>query len=264
MKTGDIFSWLDTEFPLYLQEKYDNAGTQVVFPEENISGILFSLDLTTDIIHEAREQGCNVIITHHPYFFKALKKVDSSKAKSALLVELIDQRISCYAVHTNYDKFMNRFIEKKLGLDHEQILYQTDPGYEKDELGFGSISLCKKEMNLQELMDNIKNSLNVPFVIYSGDQKTKVNKIAILNGSGGNAIAEIIDKHSVDCILTGDVGHHGARDALDAGVTVVDAGHFGTEKLMMECLFKKTQEHLLNEKIALYIAKNENSPFRIY
>jgi len=264
MRTGEIFSWLDAEFPLYLQEKYDNAGGQVVFPEEDVSGILFSLDLTPGVIREARDRGCNVIISHHPYFFRALKKVDSSKAKSALLVELIDQRISCYAVHTNYDKFMNRFIEKKLGLNHEKILYRTDPGFEKDELGFGSISFCSNEMRLKELMDNIKDSLKVSFVLFSGDEDQKVQKIAILNGSGGGAIPEIIDKHSVDCILTGDVGHHSARDALDAGVAVVDAGHYGTEKLMMEYLFEKVQGKLVNEKISLYIAENENSPFRIY
>lgn len=148
MRIEQLTEWLNETYPTYLQEKYDNTGGQILFNKKEITGILFSLDLTAGVIEEAKEKNCNFIINHHPYFFKGIKQIDDGDAHASLLLELIDNRISCFALHTNFDKFMNRFIEDKLGLKHQQVLFETEIGDDGDQLGFGSISNLKRKVSL--------------------------------------------------------------------------------------------------------------------
>ena len=72
MRIKDITNYLETFSPLSSQEVYDNAGLLIGNPENEVNGVLISLDCTEKIVEEAREKGCNLIISHHPIIFNGL------------------------------------------------------------------------------------------------------------------------------------------------------------------------------------------------
>ena len=97
--------------------------------------------------------------------------------------------------------------------------------------------------------------MNVDFIVYSGDLTAKISKIAFLNGSGGNSVEKIIKNNDIHCIVTGDVGYHHVKIAQLYGIPIIDAGHFGTEKILLNYL-KKQKLILKNLKQKLKIYQN--------
>ena len=70
MKVDQIIDVLNNHFPQYLQESFDNTGSQIIFNESEIDKILLSLDIDMTVINEAIDKKCSLIIAHHPFFFK--------------------------------------------------------------------------------------------------------------------------------------------------------------------------------------------------
>ena len=125
MKIKDITSYLEDFAPLYYQEDYDNCG--LIVGNENIvvEGALITLDCTEDIIDEAIEEGCNLVIAHHPIIFSAIKKLNGSNYIERVIIKAIKHDIAIYAMHTNLDNIkdgVNAKIADRLGLQNTFVL----------------------------------------------------------------------------------------------------------------------------------------------
>ena len=72
---NDILDCFESFAPERLQENYDNSGLQIGKPDSQVSSILLTLDVTEDIVNEAKEKGCELIVAHHPLLFKGLKSI---------------------------------------------------------------------------------------------------------------------------------------------------------------------------------------------
>ncbi|MFW5751770.1 MAG: Nif3-like dinuclear metal center hexameric protein, partial [bacterium] len=114
MVVSELFNFLNKKFPPLIQEEYDNSGKQIAFSEEKITGVLLALDVSDGVIMEAMEKDCNVIITHHPVFFKPLKNIDDEDVLSKLVLNMIERRISLYSAHTPLDKIYYDKLAEKL------------------------------------------------------------------------------------------------------------------------------------------------------
>lgn len=106
IRVRDIQASLEQFAHPSLQESYDNCGLQVGNPDQAISGILFSLDVTPGILLEARERGCNLVVAHHPLIFGGLKRVTGGSDVERCVAFAILHNISVLAVHTNIDHVM--------------------------------------------------------------------------------------------------------------------------------------------------------------
>lgn len=125
MRLTELTGFLESFAPLAFQEDYDNSGLLFGDPEKDITAALICLDLTATVIDEAVSKGCNLIISHHPFIFRGLKKIQTGNTDSDLLVSIIRQDIAVYAIHTNLDNALyglNDFLCRKLGLSHCRIL----------------------------------------------------------------------------------------------------------------------------------------------
>lgn len=125
MKLKQLLFFLEGIAPLALQESYDNAGLLVGNPESEISGVLITLDSTEEIVDEAIEKGCNVIVAHHPIIFKGLKKINGKNYIERTVIKAIKNDIAIYAIHTNLDNIIggvNYKIAERLGLKQQEIL----------------------------------------------------------------------------------------------------------------------------------------------
>lgn len=268
MNVQKITDFLDKRFPLYLQERYDNAGEQVIFNDEKITGILLSLDLDTKIIEEAIDRNCNLIITHHPFFFKPLKQIKTGNPNSDILLKLIDKRLNLYSAHTNLDKVYFDKIGDRLGIINKELLFRTDSDSAACDYGFGVRGDLPETLSLKDLLDKLKENLHLEFAVYSGANDSQVKRLALINGSGGRLIERILTELDVDCVITGDIGYHHTKAALDYGVPVIDAGHYGTERLLLDFLKEELADFLFDagykNNIAVHISAKEQNPFRIY
>lgn len=125
MQIGEIVRFLDTLAPPSLQESYDNAGLLTGSGNWNCTGILVSLDATEEVILEAKQKGCNLVVAHHPIVFGGLKKITGKNYVERAVIASIKHDIAIYAIHTNLDNIItgvNAKMAERLGLTNCHIL----------------------------------------------------------------------------------------------------------------------------------------------
>ena len=103
VRVQDVIDALEDFAPLPLQESYDNAGLQVGLTEAEVSGALLCLDVTEEVIREAMELGCNMIVSHHPLIFHGLKHLTDADVVQRCVRMAVQNDIAIYSAHTNLD-----------------------------------------------------------------------------------------------------------------------------------------------------------------
>lgn len=125
MKINEIILYLESLAPPSLQEHYDNAGLITGDAGWECSGIICSLDATEEVVKEAVEKKCNLIVAHHPIIFGGLKKINGKNYVEKTIITAIKNDIAIYAIHTNIDNVIegvNGKMAKMLGLKNISIL----------------------------------------------------------------------------------------------------------------------------------------------
>lgn len=121
MKIKEVLKAIEKNAPLGLQEPYDNAGLVVGTPEEELTGVLLTLDVGENTIQEAIRKNCNLVVSHHPVIFKAIKRIDETQLEGRILVQAVRNGIALYAAHTNLDNApqgVNYYLAKQIGLQN--------------------------------------------------------------------------------------------------------------------------------------------------
>lgn len=124
-KVKDIVRHLESIAPPSLQESYDNASLITGSGAMEVTGILITLDCIESVVEEAIEQGCNLIVAHHPIVFRGLKQLNGKNYVERTVIKAIKNDIAIYAIHTNLDNVINgvnRKICEKIGLENLRIL----------------------------------------------------------------------------------------------------------------------------------------------
>lgn len=125
MRIGTIISAIESFAPPALQEKWDNTGLQVGNPAEECSGVLLCVDVTEDIIAEAAEKGCNLVLSHHPLLFHGLKSISGATAQERAVIAAIRLGIAVYSTHTALDSTVGGIsytMARMLGADVVSVL----------------------------------------------------------------------------------------------------------------------------------------------
>ena len=125
MKLKELCSYFDSSVPVAFQESYDNSGLQIGLPENEISSALLTLDITNEVVDEAIDKGCDLIISHHPLIFSGLKKITGRTLTEKLVYKIIKHNISVYSAHTNLDAIENgvsRKMAEKLKMKNIRVL----------------------------------------------------------------------------------------------------------------------------------------------
>ena len=125
MIVKDVTKYLEKIAPLHLQESYDNSGLQVGDYNSDVKGVLVSLDVTLEVIDDAINQKCNLIVAHHPVIFAEIKNVTKNSLVGSIIFKAIKNQINIYAFHTNLDNVsngVNAKIADIIGLKRKKIL----------------------------------------------------------------------------------------------------------------------------------------------
>jgi dinuclear metal center YbgI/SA1388 family protein len=125
MKIRDLIHIIEEHAPLSFQEGYDNSGLLIGGFDEEVNKALICIDITEDILNEAAEKNCDIIISHHPLIFKGLKRITESCPTERIIKKAIKNNIAIYSAHTNLDNTIygvSHILAEKLGLKELKIL----------------------------------------------------------------------------------------------------------------------------------------------
>lgn len=222
MQLSEIISIIEAEFPTALAYEWDNAGLLVGDRSRDIKKVLLTLDVTENSAKEAIESGADLILSHHPILFGGTKRITADTAAGRTLLSLIENRVAVYAAHTNCD-----IAEHGINANLAEMfsLSDTEP---LEESGLGRIGCLPSEMNFSDFCKLCKKLLGTPFVRVCGSTDIMVKKIAVGSGACADSVPSAIKK-GADVMITADIKYHEALNAGEAGITVIDAGHFPTE-----------------------------------
>ena len=212
------------------------------------------------VIEEAKKENVELIITHHPLIFKRPSSITTDTLQGKKIIELIKNDISLYSSHTNLDSVengLNDTIVSILGFDNSKILEKNK---RDDKAGLGRIVSLKESIQLEDLISKIKKSLNINNLrVVKG--KDKVNKIAIINGSGQDFIGKAVAL-GADCIITGDTTYHFASDYKEMEISILDVGHFASEQITFFNVMENLKEKF--KDVEFITSTVEEDPFSFY
>lgn len=252
MRCSEIIEKLETLSPKAYAEDWDNIGLLAGRRDKEVESVYIALDATDEVIEEAVRVGADMLLTHHPLIFKKISRVNTDDFIGRRVYELIKNDISYYAMHTNFDVMgMADAAADELGLKDREVLNVTF----EDEIskeGCGRVGRLSKRMSLEELAGLVKKNFQVPSVRVFGDLGDIVETAAVMPGSGGSYIRDAISA-GADVMITGDIDHHEGIDAVAQGLTVIDAGHYGIEKLFIPYMEEFIKREL--PKLRIYRAE---------
>lgn len=261
LKVGDICRAIEEFAPLSLQESYDNAGLQVGNPEAQVSAVLFCLDVTEDVIREARERSCNMIVSHHPLIFRGLKSLTGADQTQRIVMEALREGIAIYSAHTNLDSTeegVSYEMAHMLSLKNLEVLVPGPSG--DSRYGLGIVGYCVNPVPQLEFLRKVKDAFGVKALRYSGQtQHLVVRKVALCGGSGASFISEAL-KRGCDAYLSGDFKYHDYTTyGLD--ILIADIGHHESELCSRRILCRIIREAFPD--CVTYFADSESNPIKI-
>lgn len=257
MKCYEIMECLEEVSPKSFAESWDNVGLLCGREEKEVASLYIALDATKDVIEEAKKVGADMLLTHHPMIFKPLKQVSGGHFIGDKILTLAESGICYYAMHTNFDVMgMADAVAEQLGLEDRKVLSVT---YE-DELskeGLGRIGALPMPMTLAECAEYVKNRCKIEQVKVYGMPAETIVMAAVCPGSGKTCIEDAI-RLGADVLITGDIDHHEGIDSVEQGLAIIDAGHYGLEKIFVPYMEEYCKRKLTGVKI--YTAPEKN-PF---
>ena len=223
-----VFDFINSIAPFEKQCEWDNSGLIIGDPLQEISKVGVVLDITADAIRYTAENGIDLIISHHPVIFRAIKSVTADDPAYML----IKNNISAICAHTSLDIAkggVNDALADALGFENAVPL--SDSG--ETEM----IRICETaEMSADELSKLISKKLSTCVSVADGNKSIK--KVALCGGAGGDFLFDVAAS-GCDAFITGEAKHHEFLAAKELGLTLIAAGHFETENPVVAVLAEK-------------------------
>ena len=222
MTVKDVYDFLDFIAPFETQCEWDNCGLSVGSMDKEVNKIYLALDVTSQVIEDAKAFGADLVVTHHPLIFNPVTAVK----ESSVLYKAVASGMSFLSSHTCLDKALggvNDCLARVLGIKNIKTSH---------------IDGCLKIGEVNEILpsdfaENLKNTLGggVAFT----DCGKPIKKIAFCSGGGGDFITAASEL-GADALLTGEAKHHEFLASGEMGVSLFAAGHYETERVVLPYL----------------------------
>ena len=251
---NQVYETMQAIAPLALAEHWDNPGLLVDCGGQ-VRRVLVTLDITPEVVAEAAEKQCEIIVSHHPVIFDPLKKIGPQD----VAFQLVRTGISAVCMHTNLDAAEGGVNEVLAGIFG---MKDMEPFAE----GCGRVGTVE-EITVPELARKAQEQLaslcnqpeNGPAVqVKLADAGKPVRRLAVISGAGGSLFADAIAM-GADCLLTGEANHHHAIDAKRLGLSLIAAGHYATE--FPVCAAVAAKLHAALPELEVLVSTENRDPY---
>lgn len=255
---ADAIRCLEAIAPPELAEDWDNVGLLVGDPSADLSRVLTCLTLTPDVVGEAIQSGCDLVVTHHPLPFRGIKTLTTATTDGSSLWRLARAGVAVYSPHTAYDSAaegINRQWADRLGLTAIRPITPLEGAPEG--VGVGRIGTVS-DGDFMALCGVIRSVVNLPALRVVPTPNGRCERVAIACGSGGSLLDAAL---SADCdvFLTGEMSFHEALRCRSEGIGVVLTGHYASERFAVETLAERLAKAL--EGVSVQPSGVEQDPF---
>ena len=246
MTVKELYDMIDRIAPFSTQMEGDNSGFLVGSAAQEVTGILFALDVTEPVIEEAAALGAQLIVTHHPLMFDPLRTLTDDNYEARLIRRLAREDISLIAAHTCLDRApggVNDTLAELCGLT------------EVTGEGFFRCGLLPAPLSVWEYAEQLKAALRTE-VRLMGPGDAVIRKVGLCSGSGGSewpAAAET----GCDAFVSGEIKHHFGLAMAGSGIVGLECGHFATEEPGIRALASALQKALntIECSVRIYVSK---------
>jgi dinuclear metal center YbgI/SA1388 family protein len=226
-----IVSYLDTEYPASSAEEWDNVGLLIGDLSAKVERIMTCLTVTPAVCSEAVTKKVNLIVSHHPFPFRAIKRITSENIEGTILLRLIAHGIAVYSPHTAHDSApdgVNRQLATLFNLEEVKPLNAN---------GSGRIGNCKQTgIRLTDILRIVEQRL-CP-CSYVGELEKPIHRIAVGCGAADEFVPEAA-RQDADLLLLGEARFHTCLQAESLGLALILPGHFASERFAVETLAEK-------------------------
>lgn len=243
---------------------WDRVGLAIGNPEQPVTHALLAVDVTRQIVAEAKERGADLLLTHHPLLLRGVHSLAEDTAKGSLAAALIRANIAQIAAHTNADQAMEGVsaeIAHRLGLNNLEPL---EPG-ETEQTGIGRVGELADPLPLRKFAEMLSEILpeTAGGVRVAGSEKQMVKRVALCGGAGDS----LLNNQRVltaDVYVTSDLRHHPAQEALEqhlvaGGPALIDISHWAAESLWLATAAKQLGELL--PEITITVSEINTDPW---
>ena len=234
MKLREVIAALEHLAPLRLQDEWDNSGLQVGFPESEIDQVLVCLDVTEAIVDEAIAAECNLIVSHHPLIFKALRQVSDATYQQRCVVKALAAGISIYSAHTSLDNApggVNHRIAALLGLEKLRWLSPRDG----EDAGSGLVGELPASEPDAAFLARVQRTFGVECLQHSALDGRQVRRVALCGGAGAFLLHDAVCA-GADCFISGEFHYHDYFE--NQGVLLAELGHYQSEQFTQDLLLE--------------------------
>ncbi|MBF0377106.1 MAG: Nif3-like dinuclear metal center hexameric protein [Desulfamplus sp.] len=274
MNVKEILSMINEIAPFTLSEDWDNCGLQAGNLSWSVKKIVVALDISMKVMEHARLLHSDLVVSHHPLMLRSPKNIDFETMPGSAIAIAAQNKISIISAHTNLDKVkggLNDHLANLIGLKNIKVLvlppklqfdgYAKEKEFSEDDNKFGDAN-CSQinrpcnglgrvgelsiDYSLKEFAIYIQKILKIKALRITGNPDMLVKRVALCSGSGGSLIKDFF-KSGADVYVTGDIKYHEAREIEEAGLGLIDIGHFASEQIAVDILCNKLKNKI-NEK----------------
>lgn len=244
-----VSDYINSFAPYDTQCAWDNSGLLVGDPDSEVKRVGLCLDLTAETLKAAIDNNADLVITHHPLIFTPQK----SFVKGDMAFELAVKGISLISAHTPYDCATGGVNDTLCALlDITDVICIETEETPVPMVRMGNV----KQQSSLDFAAFVAEKLNTTCRVV--DCGNKINKVAVCGGAGMDFMPEVI-KAGADAYVTGEIKHHEMLLAKQAGLTVIEAGHFETESPSMTALKNKLENQFSQVE---FIILKQSSPVK--
>jgi dinuclear metal center YbgI/SA1388 family protein len=231
---GEIYQFINDFAPFDTAMDFDNCGLLAGSEKTEVKTVLLALDITPDVVYEAATYSAQLIVSHHPVIFNPLRTLREGTAPYLLA----RYGIAAVCAHTNLDlspKGVNASLAAKLGLKNVRMMKE----YQHSGLAEALAGETEREYEPKEFAESVKNLLGCDGLFYT-DGKRKITLAGLCSGAGSDCLYSAA-RYGCQAFVTGEAKHHQLIDAENLGVTLVVAGHYYTENVVIQPLMERLQ-----------------------
>jgi dinuclear metal center YbgI/SA1388 family protein len=243
--------------PLSLAEDWDNVGLLVGDPDCQVRQVMTCLTVTPNVVAEAIEGKVDLIVSHHPMPFHAVKRLTPETPTGRMLLDLIAARVAVYSAHTAFDSAANGINQRLArGLDLRGVFPLV---FSQEGLGAGRIGWLEDPTPLGDVAESVKQFLNLDTIQIVGDPEKNIRLMAVACGAAGEFLEKAREAHC-DGMLLGETRYHTYLEAEAHNIGLILPGHYASERFGMECLADVLTAEF--SRLEVWASRSEYDPVR--